>query len=96
MLPLRSVIRQAATINTQHRLLSTEATTSTLVSTSNTVQSVVTPSVVVSFRDAADEPDQLYSKLEIELKGNDPAVLKSYSYFANTAATHLGIEAGKR
>lgn len=42
------------------------------------------------------EPDKLYSKLEIELKGNDPAVLKSYSFFASTAAQHLDIEVGKR
>lgn len=41
------------------------------------------------------EPDKLYSKLEIELRGIDPAVLKSYTWFATTAADHLGIEQGK-
>lgn len=41
------------------------------------------------------EPDKLYSKLEIELRGIDPAVLKSYTWFATTAAEHLGIEQGK-
>ncbi|XP_055680237.1 28S ribosomal protein S10, mitochondrial [Lutzomyia longipalpis] len=41
------------------------------------------------------ELDKLYSKLEIELRGVDPAVLKSYSWFATTAAQHLGIEVGK-
>lgn len=82
---MRSIIRQAARSNTQLRLLSTEAASAT------TVPSIVSPPI----SDAA-EADQLYSKLEIELKGNDPAVLKSYSFFANTAAEHLGIEAGKR
>ncbi|KAJ6635646.1 28S ribosomal protein S10, mitochondrial [Pseudolycoriella hygida] len=43
----------------------------------------------------SDEPDKLYKKLEIELKGIDPAVLNSYSFFATTAAQHLGIEVGK-
>lgn len=43
----------------------------------------------------SDEPDKLYKKLEIELKGIDPAVLKSYSWFATNAAQHLGIEVGK-
>ncbi|XP_034486349.1 28S ribosomal protein S10, mitochondrial [Drosophila innubila] len=43
----------------------------------------------------AAEPDKLYSKVEIELRGVDPAVLKSYTWFATTAAEHLGIELGK-
>ncbi|XP_013119595.1 small ribosomal subunit protein uS10m [Stomoxys calcitrans] len=42
----------------------------------------------------SEEKDKLYSKLEIELRGIDPAVLKSYSWFATTAANHLGIEVG--
>uniref|UniRef100_A0A1A9WLV2 Small ribosomal subunit protein uS10m n=1 Tax=Glossina brevipalpis TaxID=37001 RepID=A0A1A9WLV2_9MUSC len=42
-----------------------------------------------------EEPDKLYSKLELELRGIDPAVLKSYSWFATTAANHLNIEVGK-
>ncbi|KAM7362566.1 mitochondrial ribosomal protein S10 [Cochliomyia hominivorax] len=41
-----------------------------------------------------NEQDKLFSKLEIELRGIDPAVLKSYSWFATTAANHLGIEVG--
>lgn len=47
---------------------------------------------------AADgpRPDRLFSKLELELKGNDPAVLKSYAFFASTAAQHLDIEVGKK
>lgn len=42
-----------------------------------------------------EENDKLFSKLEVELRGVDPAVLKSYSWFATTAANHLGIEVGK-
>lgn len=44
---------------------------------------------------AAGEIDKLYSRLEIEVRGIDPAVLKSYAWFATTAANHLGIEVGK-
>ncbi|KAH8420826.1 hypothetical protein KR222_005938 [Zaprionus bogoriensis] len=44
---------------------------------------------------AAAQPDKLYSKLEIELRGIDQEVLKSYTRFATTAAGHLGIEQGK-
>lgn len=40
------------------------------------------------------ELDKLYSKLEIELRGVDPTVLKSYSWFATTAAEHMGIQVG--
>ncbi|XP_073825656.1 mitochondrial ribosomal protein S10 [Musca autumnalis] len=43
----------------------------------------------------SEEKDKLYSKLEIELRGIDPEVLKSYSWFATTAANHLDIEVGK-
>lgn len=52
-------------------------------------QTTTTTTVVV------DEPDKLYKKLEIELKGIDPAVLKSYSWFATNAAQNLNIEVGK-
>ncbi|XP_070151007.1 small ribosomal subunit protein uS10m [Polyergus mexicanus] len=36
-------------------------------------------------------PDKLYKKIEIEVRGNDPAVLKSYGKFAMIAANHLNI-----
>ena len=39
--------------------------------------------------------DKLYSRLEIELKGIEPEVMKSYGFFATTAAQHLGIQVGK-
>ena len=41
------------------------------------------------------EKDKLYSRLEIELKGIDPEVMKSYAWFATRAAEHLGIPIGK-
>ncbi|XP_076763135.1 mitochondrial ribosomal protein S10 [Xylocopa sonorina] len=37
------------------------------------------------------EPDKLYKKLEIEVRGNDPAVLKSYGEFTIMAANNLDI-----
>ncbi|XP_029162766.1 28S ribosomal protein S10, mitochondrial [Nylanderia fulva] len=36
-------------------------------------------------------PDKLYKKIEIEVRGNDPAVLKSYGEFAVMAANYLNI-----
>ncbi|XP_003485623.1 28S ribosomal protein S10, mitochondrial [Bombus impatiens] len=41
------------------------------------------------------EPDKLYKKLEIEVRGNDPAVLRSYGEFAVMAAGHLDITVGR-
>lgn len=43
---------------------------------------------------SADQPalDKLYNVLEVELRGNDPAVLKSYSKFAVTTGNHFEIE----
>lgn len=41
------------------------------------------------------EDDTLYKRVEIELRGMDPMVLKSYEIFATTAAKHLNIEVGK-
>ncbi|XP_058792382.1 small ribosomal subunit protein uS10m [Phymastichus coffea] len=40
------------------------------------------------------KPDKLYKKIEIEVRGNDKAVLQSYGIFATTAADHLGITVG--
>ncbi|XP_035792985.1 28S ribosomal protein S10, mitochondrial-like [Anopheles albimanus] len=44
---------------------------------------------------AAGTPDKLYSRLELQMKGIDPEVMKSYATFAKTAAEHLDIEVGK-
>lgn len=41
------------------------------------------------------EVDKLYKRLEIELRGHDKMVLKSYVQFAVTAAEHLNIDVGK-
>lgn len=43
-----------------------------------------------------EEDDKLYKRLEIEVRGHDPAVIKSYIKFATTAAEHLNIEVGKK
>uniref|UniRef100_A0A0C9QWF7 Small ribosomal subunit protein uS10m n=1 Tax=Fopius arisanus TaxID=64838 RepID=A0A0C9QWF7_9HYME len=39
--------------------------------------------------------DKLYKKIEIEVRGNDPAVLTSYGIFSTEAAKHLGITVGR-
>ncbi|XP_048203722.1 28S ribosomal protein S10, mitochondrial isoform X1 [Perognathus longimembris pacificus] len=44
------------------------------------------PAITVS-----DEPDTLYKRLSILVKGHDKAVLDSYEYFAVLAAKELGI-----
>ncbi|XP_051170259.1 28S ribosomal protein S10, mitochondrial [Leptopilina boulardi] len=36
-------------------------------------------------------PDKLYKKIELELRGHDKAVLKSYGEFTNMTANNLGI-----
>ena len=36
--------------------------------------------------------DKLYSRIEIEVKAHQPDVLKSYSWFATTAAKELDVE----
>lgn len=41
------------------------------------------------------EDDKLYKRLELELRGVDPAVLNSFTTFAVTAAKHLNIEVGR-
>lgn len=41
------------------------------------------------------EDDKLYKRLELELRGVDPAVLNSFTTFAATAARHLNIEIGR-
>ncbi|KAG8234078.1 hypothetical protein J437_LFUL014538 [Ladona fulva] len=41
-----------------------------------------------------EELDKLYKTVELEMKAYEPAVLKSYSWFATTAAKELGITVG--
>lgn len=38
------------------------------------------------------EPDKLYRYLDLELRGNDAAVLKSYAQFSTMAAGHFNVE----
>lgn len=42
-----------------------------------------------------NELDKLYKTVEVEMKAYEPAVLKSYSWFATTAAKELGIKVGE-
>lgn len=42
---------------------------------------------------ADDDADKLYKVVELELRGNDSAVLKSFAKFAMTTANHLDIQA---
>ncbi|XP_058130686.1 small ribosomal subunit protein uS10m [Anopheles ziemanni] len=44
---------------------------------------------------ACGVPDKLFSRVELQMKGIDPEVMKSYALFAKTAAEHLDIEVGK-
>lgn len=41
------------------------------------------------------QKDKLYSRLEVELKGIEPEVMKSYAWYAQKSAEHLGIQVGK-
>jgi small subunit ribosomal protein S10 len=44
---------------------------------------------------AVPQKDKLYSRLEIELKGIEPEVMKSYAWYAQKSAEHLGIQVGR-
>ncbi|XP_053978670.1 28S ribosomal protein S10, mitochondrial [Hylaeus volcanicus] len=56
-----------------------------------------TKTTFVSTSPAQQQPaaDKLYKKIEIEVRGNDAAVLKSYGQFAVMAAEHLSITVGR-
>ncbi|KAL4708490.1 hypothetical protein ACJJTC_014098 [Scirpophaga incertulas] len=41
------------------------------------------------------ELDKLYKRIELEMRGIDPAVMLSYSWFCVAAASHLGIQVTK-
>lgn len=85
--PIRAIIQQ------QPRALFSSVNTNS-ITTPNTNPTLVNE-LEQQQQKQSDEPDKLYKKLEIELKGIDPAVLKSYSYFATNSAQQLGIEVGK-
>lgn len=42
-----------------------------------------------------NEPDKLYQTLEIEVKGHDPTVIKSYEQFVCMAARELDVNVSK-
>ena len=42
-----------------------------------------------------EEPDALFQKVSILVKGHDTAVLDSYKFFATMAADELGITVSK-
>nr|CAG4644404.1 EOG090X0GP9 [Lepidurus arcticus] len=44
---------------------------------------------------AESQEDSLFKTIEVEVRSGDPAVLKSYEWFATTAAKHLGITIGE-
>ncbi|KAK9875596.1 hypothetical protein WA026_009399 [Henosepilachna vigintioctopunctata] len=46
---------------------------------------------VKTLEPAPVELDKLYKTMQIELRGNDPAVLNSYVKFATTAGNHLDV-----
>lgn len=62
--------------------------TSTYFHTSTVFSSA--PSVTVT-----EEPDTLFQKVSVLVKGHDKAVLDSYEFFATMAAQELGIVLGK-
>ncbi|CAD6991465.1 28S ribosomal protein S10, mitochondrial [Ceratitis capitata] len=92
MSALRNLFTQRASTGLSlHRLTSALYSTNASAGSTVVTQNVASPAANV----AAVEKDKLFSKLEIELRGVDPAVLKSYAWFATTAASHLNIETGK-
>lgn len=46
-----------------------------------------------ALQETPEEVDKLYKVVELELKGNDPAVLKSFAQFATATGSHLNIAA---
>lgn len=42
-----------------------------------------------------EEPDSLFQKVSVLVKGHDKAVLDSYEFFATMAAKELGISISK-
>lgn len=53
-----------------------------LICVSNSTSSITSPN---------SPPDKLYEKIEVEVRAHQPDVLKSYSWFATTAAKELNI-----
>ena len=45
----------------------------------------------VTQEEEAGSEDQIFSKVDIELRAHQPDVLESYNWFATTAARHLNV-----
>lgn len=50
------------------------------------------PKTIPTLQTTVGQPDKLYKTLDIELKCAEPATIKSYTWFAEQAAKHFGIE----
>lgn len=56
----------------------------------NALKETTTSSPVSS--NLTEEPDKLYRVVELECRGNDVAVLKSFQKFAVTVGNHFNLE----
>ncbi|KAF5269784.1 hypothetical protein FQA39_LY08565 [Lamprigera yunnana] len=60
------------------------------------IKSMETSSSVALTQDKSvgivEQPDKLYRIVELEIRGNEPAVLKSFAKFATVAGEHLDVE----
>lgn len=52
---------------------------------------LVTSQATETNLETENEPDKLYKIMELELRGHDAAVLKSFAKFAVTAGNHLDV-----
>ncbi|KAF5285028.1 hypothetical protein FQR65_LT02340 [Abscondita terminalis] len=51
-----------------------------------------TDTVLPKITQTTEESDKLFKIVELELRGNEPAVLKSFAKFATTAGQHLDVQ----
>lgn len=85
---LRSIIRAPPLLR------SVNYATNALVRPLSTLTVTPTPKPIEALSSTV-ELDKLYKRIELEMRGIDPAVLLSYSWFCVAAASHLGIEVTK-
>ncbi|KOB78138.1 Mitochondrial ribosomal protein S10 [Operophtera brumata] len=88
---IRSIWRTAPLV--QKTLTPSHAALRFLTSATPAITPIMKP--VENVAPTAIELDKLYKKVELEMRGIDPAVLLSYSWFCVAAASHLGIEVTK-
>ncbi|VDL75366.1 unnamed protein product [Nippostrongylus brasiliensis] len=65
------------------------------LTTVRTVRTSVAATPSASRPSEAPMPDKLYSSIELEYRGHDPEVLKSYTKFLESVCTHLDITRGQ-